>query len=75
MLYTSFDRNAEHNLSAALESYTSWSLVDVGAMLQAAQDQQLPLDWGPLQAIPLLFEQTNDLLLNIMCDESYQWAL
>ena len=45
-----------------------WRLYDVGAVSEAAKAQGLALNWDNVHYVPLMYEQMNDLLLNMLCD-------
>ncbi len=49
-------------------------VMDVHAITEAAKDQRLRLQWDVMHFLPVVYEQMNDLLLNMLCDEHNRWA-
>ncbi len=59
-------------VDAAIES-KAWTLYDVRSITEAASRQGLDFMTDNLHFIPLMYEQFNDLLLNLLCDQDNQW--
>ena len=56
-----------HHITRALAIHHSWGNYDVRGLTQAADDQQLRLNWDTFHALPALNDQMNDVLLNLLC--------
>lgn len=62
--------NSYNSLVNAVTGLYDWKLYDVSGITQAAHDQQLLLTWhkDTSHLLPVVYEQFNDLLLNMLCD-------
>lgn len=49
-----------------------WHVYDARAMTEAALRQHLSLMWDEMHFIPVMYEEQNNLLLNMLCDEEGQ---
>ena len=51
-----------------------WQLFDVRAITARAKEQHLHLFADNVHFLPVVYEEFNTLLLNLLCDEGYQFA-
>ena len=58
----------------AAATQPAWEVYDVRAVTMAALEQKLSFYWDNAHFIPVVYEQFNDLLLNMLCDEHLQWV-
>lgn len=58
-----FRRNQEMDIAGA----HNFKLFDVGAMALAALEQHLQMSWDDLHYFPSVYQQFNDVLLNLIC--------
>lgn len=48
--------------------------MDAHAITEAAKDQRLRLSYDVMHFLPVVYEQLNDMLLNMLCDERNHWV-
>lgn len=68
-LYAAINANT---VEAAMKS-KAWTLYDVRSITEAAAHQGLDFMTDNLHFIPLMYEQFNDLLLNMVCSLDNTW--
>lgn len=51
-----------------------WGVLDTFAVTESAKMQNLHLSFDGLHFLPVVYEQMNDLLLNMVCDSDSSWA-
>ena len=49
-------------------------VLDAHAITESAKEQRLRLQWDVMHFLPIVYEQMNDLLLNMLCDERGKWT-
>ena len=59
----------------ALQQHTAWEVSDTRPITEAVK-KQFPsqLKWDNLHYLPVVYEQMNDLLLNMICDDNNRWS-
>jgi hypothetical protein len=48
-------------------------VLDLRAITRSAAEQRLCIEWDPVHFLPFVYEQFNDWLLNLLCDEDAAW--
>ena len=59
----------------ALQQHQNWEVSDTRPITSAVE-RQFPshLKWDNVHYLPVVYEQMNDLLLNMMCDSNNHWS-
>ena len=58
----------------AAANQADWGVVDAFAITESAKLQNLHLSFDGLHFLPVVYEQMNDLLLNMVCAADGSWA-
>ncbi len=51
-----------------------WKMFDARAITAQAARQHLKFFWNPMHFIPIVYEELNTVLLNMLCDERHGFA-
>lgn len=52
-----------------------WELLDVRAITAQAKAQSLNLIWDPVHFLPVVYEEFNTVLLNVLCNDRNEFEM